>query len=133
MNSREIVVPRPKEGKRFPSWAKENPTDRYLELDPSQLYPMSLAPIIKHHKEKISQYLLEVARRCIVTYLKELSDGPLNLRITKDNRWCLQNFPPGNIPGTNFTFQTAAIAQQAGASDFRKYYTRIKTNLEKFD
>ena len=96
--------------RKLPNWARMG-KDGYIEVWPHKAYPL----FVEAAGLKMDQYGLEVARRCMTKYLKELLQvETLYLRILKDTRYKLSNYPEGE-------------GAQAGADGFRKYYSTIVT------
>lgn len=109
----------------LPSWArfvsgdeaiangKPHLAEGYYEIDPDSAYPTFLAKI-GFQSGQITQYHLEVTRRCFTQYLHDKIDAPLTAVIkTGSGRWALKNWPEG--AGAN-----------VGAADFRRYYEAVK-------
>lgn len=93
---------------KLPAWAKRN--GDAIEVIPSFVYPYYME---KLGVEEVTQYWLEVARRCMTEDLKKIVGGPLHIRILKDLAWRLENFPVGD-------------GDERGRTEFRKHYNKIK-------
>lgn len=92
-----------------------------LVVDPDLAYPAllkELAPFLHlKNDDAVTQYALEVARRCFTEDLKRIVKGPIVIQIlAKDKKWALRNFPSG--PGAS-----------AGANNFRLYYGMIRKGM----
>lgn len=89
---------------KLPDWASFNPKDGYVEVDPDVVYPLwlkrleKLSPQFKGMSTKPTQCALEAARFIFTRVLKKaMYDGGgdfLNLRILRNKKWALENYPP---------------------------------------
>lgn len=103
-----------------PDYVVESGTEgvsKTFVVDPDIAYPMLLGELkglLHGGDESVTQYALEVARRCFTEDLKRMAKCPIMIRILpKEKKWALKNFPPG--PGA-----------EKGAQNFRLYYAMIR-------
>ena len=95
----------------LPRWARQA-EDGVIEIDPDVAYPVYLA-LLSIDLDELSQFWLEVARRCLTADLKTLLGTPLYLRFRPSEHWVLARLPAGG---------GAAL----GAGSFRAFYGRIE-------
>jgi hypothetical protein len=108
------MAPRPP---RLPNWAAwEGDTTIVVDLDGA--YPHYLEALAPQLGETITQYALEVARRCLTVDLKAIvkaadpaREKALNLRLI-GKQWKLKNFPPGD-------------GELRGGSEFKRYHDNL--------
>jgi hypothetical protein len=93
----------PKWIEKLPAWAKFNPKDEFVEVDPDVVYSKflklmeELDPVYANVSTEITQDGLEIARLLFTRTLKKImyeNGGEfLSLRILKkDQKWALKNF-----------------------------------------
>lgn len=78
--------------KKLPRWAVFNKVQQKIVVDPAVAYPKYLKRL---GYSEITQYNLEVARKCFTRDLHLTVGKPIHLKIIKDDRWKLSNFPIG--------------------------------------
>lgn len=78
----------------LPDWAKYNKQESIVEVKPSVVYPMYLKKL-GWENQPLTQSRLEVARRCFTEDLKIICGGTLGLRILREMKFALKNFPAG--------------------------------------
>jgi len=83
---------------KLPEWATyiEAPESKYdiIEVEPDIVYPIYLEKL-GWNKGTLTQNKLECARRCFTEDLYQSVGGKLRLRILKDDKYRLSNFPEG--------------------------------------
>ena len=88
-------------------WAAFDADTGKVEVEPGEVYPYILGkmeemkPELKGIKENPTQNALECARKIFTRYLKNLmydidGDGELNIRILRDPKYKLANYPEGD-------------------------------------
>ena len=98
-----------------PDWVQEVTKDGVYVIDPDIAFPLYMKKLDLLLGMEVTQYKLEVARRCFTEDLREFVGGPLHIRIIKGqgNQWRLSNFPVDGVRGD----------AAAGAAQFRRYYS----------
>lgn len=111
--------------RKLPEWAeyvsgeeaqkrgKPHLADGYYEIDPDVAYQSFLGKL-GFVSKPITQYEVEVARRCFTKYLLDKLGHPITVVIpVGSGRWALKNFPEGR-------------GADAGAAEYRQYYEAVK-------
>jgi hypothetical protein len=79
---------------KLPAWAKYNEAEKLIEVKPDEIYPLYLKKL-GWDKGTLTQTKLECARRCFTEDLNKAVGGKLHLRILRDEKYKLSNFPEG--------------------------------------
>ena len=79
----------------LPDWAKFNKAENMIEVDPDVVYPLYLEKL-GWDKGILTQNRLECARRCFTEDLLKITGKGLRLRIIRDVKYRLSNFPAGD-------------------------------------
>lgn len=86
-----------------------------ITVDPDVVYPLFLGMLGVNN---VTQYWLEVCRRCFTTHLRDTLGQPFALHIPRGTeRWVLRNHPAKGPHG-----KTA----DDGGAEFRTHYNRLK-------
>lgn len=78
----------------LPDWASYNKAEDIVMVNPDEVYPLYLKKL-GFEKGTQTQNRLECARRCFTEDLRKIVGGKLRLRILKDEKYRLSNFPEG--------------------------------------
>lgn len=80
--------------KNLPSWAEYDKKKRIIIVKPDVVYPMYLKEL-GYDNKKTTQFMLECARRCFTQDLITLIGPGIHLRIAKDEKYKLTEYPAG--------------------------------------
>lgn len=110
--------------KALPHWCSFNKSTGRIEINPDKMYGVCLGAL----GERANQYWLEVARRCVTTYVLEKFKSfkePLYVRFvkTKNNKYKLNKYEDLS-PNKDDAAR--------GAGEFRAYYPLIKLALDTY-
>lgn len=88
-----------------------------FEVDPAITYPHyldQLSGVFKEYEGGMTQYHLEVARRCLTEDLHNMiENAPMYMHILRRPKWRLKEFPPG-------------YGAEKGSQNFMMYYRQIR-------
>lgn len=79
--------------KNLPEWAVYKKEQDIIEVDPNIVYPLYLTKL--GYNDNITQAQLEVARRCFTEDLLKAAGSAIHLRILRNDKFRLKNYPPG--------------------------------------
>ena len=118
---------------KLPNWAEWR-DDGAILIDPNKVYPLYLAQlkVIRdasdpfRDRERITQFWLEVAQRCVTEDLKRwaITQGAKGLHLAwrRDPRWAFRQFQLAR-------YSDGSHSADRGRAEFRLYYNRIR-NLQ---
>lgn len=104
----------PKTSNKVPAWCRLS--GGRAEIEPGKAYA-SVLNALGVERGEVSQYWLEVCRRCCTQRLREILGVPLRVRILPGPAWTkLRSYPPVSLRGD----------AAAGASGFLVHYASLR-------